>query len=105
MAYSENLTADGNTSVVTITDAATKVRAVGFSARGTFGSGTAKLQGRLIDDTSTWIDLGSTLTADGQITADVCGVDQLRVNLNGATSPDIDVKIYGGRAKLTVTES
>lgn len=60
-----------------------------FAVAGTFGSGTVKLQASL-DNGTTWIDVGTdvTFTATGMANfhLPVCHV---RVNLSGATSPNI----------------
>lgn len=64
-----------------------------FAAQGTFGSGTAALQFSL-DEGTTWTSIGG----DASITASGAGGAELppclvRVNLSGATSPDLDIVI------------
>lgn len=60
--------------------------------QGTFSSGTCKLQCSG-DDGTTWVDVDATnasKTANGVFKIDLADCD-LRVNLNGSSSPDIDV--------------
>lgn len=82
-----SLTGDGNT------DAYVWPGGTGlYSAFGTFGSGTAKLQ--YSEDETTWIDTGtdSEFTADAGIVFELpeCSV---RVNLNGSTTPTLSVVV------------
>jgi len=64
-----------------------------FTAYGTFGSGTAKLQ-YSVDDGTTYIDAG----ADSEFTSDDGIVFELpnclaRADLSGYTSPTLNIKI------------
>ena len=67
-----------------------------FTAQGTFGSGTIKLQ--FSTDGSTWSDVGSqtSLTASGGGMFENLPKCSLRVNLAGATAPTILYEV--GRA-------
>lgn len=88
-----NLTGDGNTPELQWPG--------GFSGSvivfGAFGGGTAKLQFSV--DGTTWVDEGSTFSADGVAGFELPGC-LLRVNLSGSTSPDLTVFIRqrGGRS-------
>jgi len=86
----DNMTADGNNSFGSFPPSL-----VNFTVTGSFGGGTAKLQ--LLPDAgdgSTWVDVGSdtsfTSAGAGNARVPAC---QLRANLNGSTSPDIDVSV------------
>ena len=60
---------------------------------GTFGSGSAQVQMQAPDDA--WQDVDTALTADGEVFINVPpGVqNKVRVDLSGATAPDIDIWI------------
>lgn len=81
------LTADGNTANILLGHKPTTVTMFGD---GTWGSGTAKLQ-YTMDGGTTWYDAGS-LTADGGARFDNTNVGAtiFRINLAGATSPDLN---------------
>lgn len=62
------------------------------SVRGTFGAGTVTLQHQLTDATWVAIDgaIMATFTADGDKVATLPPGITMRLNLAGATAPDID---------------
>lgn len=63
-----------------------------FTAHGTFGSGTCKLQYRT--DGTNWVDVGTdaTFTSSGGIGIDLPPAS-IKINLAGATSPSILAKV------------
>lgn len=91
---SATLTGDGNTDTLHWLGGRPGTVAVW----GDFGGGTAKLQ-MSFDGGDTWIDEGSTFSADGASNFQLPGC-LMRVNLSGATSPDLNVLIRqrGGRS-------
>lgn len=89
--FSENITADGQTAVISIEEGEQKVYMYGA---GTWGSGTLKLQvNPLPTGTGDWIDVASgSITADGYVAVNVNG-GRIRCDLSGASSPDLDVYV------------
>lgn len=86
------VSANGNSSVVDV-DENKILDLVAFAAKGTWGSGTIKLQAQLPDN-STWFDVPSaTRTSDGYYVATNVYASKLRLNLAGATSPSLDAWI------------
>lgn len=89
MAY-YNLTADGSTAAVS--HPGTRVHVV---IVGTWGTGTAKLQ--FLDDQATpvWTDVaGASWTADTATVIELANTGYtFRINLAGATSPDLDITL------------
>lgn len=82
---SGTFSANGNSDEVTCQTGTGRV-----AAEGNFGSGTAALQWFLVD---TWqqVSTDASWTADsGAVPFDVGGPAQLRINLSGSTSPDLD---------------
>lgn len=88
-----NLTANGSTSSIELGDSGRGT----FLATGTFGGGTVALQVRLPDGnfaTSTEVTQG--LTAAGEVAFVLCAGVDCRLNLSGATSPDLNVQLITG---------
>lgn len=91
---SGTLTADGNTSSVACKTGTGRVAVKDGGGSG-FGGGTATLQW-LFDNDADWetVSVASSWTADsGAVPFDVGTSASLRINLNGATTPDVDWEI------------
>lgn len=85
-----NLTGNGQTTAITVADGG---RVLMIVDGGTWGSGTLALQAQ--DPADAWKDIAAGLTADGQsevILPKGESID-IRANLTGATSPDLDIWI------------
>lgn len=87
-----NITANGNVPSATPWYGHPGGRVV-YAVQGTFGSGTTVLQFSL-DEGATWSSAGAatSLTSDGGAGAELPPC-LIRVNLSGATSPDLDIVI------------
>lgn len=85
----ENQAADGNSTTFT---AARGV--VQLTIKGTFGSGTVKLQ-RQVDDSSTpvWVDFDTGSFTSAVIRNVEVPAGPLRLNLSGSTAPSLDAWI------------
>lgn len=98
--------ANGNSLVVDV-DQGKLLNTVAFAAKGTWGSGTIKLQAQLPDET-TWFDVASaTRTADGYYVATNVYASKLRLVLSGATSPNLDawINVDSANASNTITNN
>lgn len=90
----DTLSADGETSSITLTAREKEIEGVEIFASGDFDSGTLVLQKYCLD--GSWRAVaGSSMTANASKIVELSNGSQVRLSLSGATSPSLYVELIG----------